>query len=254
MSAAALTGKDGAMGAKDDRSAAAGERETARLGLLLTLPAQLLVLFNTANAYLDLRYRERLMALRRDELRSRRETLALIRRMADGGAATRLEITRSAARVAEIEAQLPGLEAAIAAKRNEIAVLVGTAPGGVETGRGGSIPRPTLSPEVGIPADLLRNRPDILAAERRYYAALADLGAAEAARYPRLSLSGAISITAIRAGRDLTQAHLGPLVQLPAIPGTATEAAVGARRAAVTAGSPGSIRSGACTTDSRAGS
>ena len=192
--------------------------------------ARLLVLFNTANAYAGLRYRERLLDLRERELQDRRRTLALVRELADADGATKLEITRSAARVAELEAQLPQVRTAVQASLNQIAVLVGRSPGRftLPPGRAGGIPAPRLSPDVGIPADLLRNRPDIRSAERSYYLALAELDAAEAARYPSLSLSGAISVGA-GGGTRGTQAYFGPTLQLPDLIGHATDAAVAAR-------------------------
>ena len=82
--------------------------------------------------------------------------------------------------------------------------------------------------DVGIPADLLRNRPDIQIAERMYYAALQDIGAAKAQLYPSLSLGGAISLTSAR-GRTSTEYFFGPAVQFPDLLSKAPRAAVDAR-------------------------
>ena len=195
--------------------------------------ARLLVLFNTANAYATLRYRERLLDLRTRELQDRRRTLSLVRDLRAADGATRIETTRSSARVAELEAQLPEVRTAVQSSLNQIAVLVGQSPGQftLPPGQASGIPVPRLSPDVGIPADLLRNRPDIRSAERGYYLALAELDAAEAARYPSLSLSGAISLSA-GAGRG-AQAFFGPTLQFPDLIGNTTEAAVAARQSAV---------------------
>lgn len=194
--------------------------------------AQLLVLFNITNAYVDLRYRQRLLALLQQELQSRQQTLALTRQMADASSATRLDTTRSAARVAEIQAQLPGVQAAVVMKLNEIAVLAGHAPGTLplDLSSGGQ-PVPDLSPDVGIPADLLRNRPDIRIAERRYYAALAAVGVARAGLYPRLSLTGAITLNAFEAGQGGASYFFGPTVQFPSLPMGSARAGVEARSA-----------------------
>ena len=202
---------------------AAAEADTARL----------LVLFNTANAYATLRYRERLLGLRTRELQDRRRTLSLVRDLADADDATQLDATRASARVAELEAQLPEARTAVQSSLNQLAVLVGQSPGRftLPPGPSGGIPVPRLSPDVGIPADLLRNRPDIRSAERGYYLALAELDQAEAARYPSLSLSGAISLGA-GAGRG-AQAYFGPTVQFPDLIGNRTEAAIAARQSAV---------------------
>lgn len=197
--------------------------------------ARLLVVLNVANAYLDLRYQQRLRDLSREEQASRRRTLALTRTLVAVESATRLEVARSEARVAEIEARMPGLEAAIRTKVNEVAVLAGKAPGqlalGLEAGSG--LPKPALTPKVGIPADLLRNRPDIQVSEAQYYASLADLTAAEAARYPRLSLTGTMSLSALEGGRSAASHVFGPQLTLPSLPGAAAKASVDAQAAAV---------------------
>lgn len=197
--------------------------------------AQLLVLLNTANAYVDLRYRERLVSLRTRELSGRRQTLSLTQQMASADEATRLDITRSRARVAELEAQLPSLRANVQASRNELAVLVGAIPGQLDmpAGQAGHIPHPNLTPDVGIPADLLRNRPDVRVAERSYYVALAELDAAEAARYPSLSLSGAISVNLLSANSGGASYFFGPSVQFPDLIGNTNQAAAEARASAL---------------------
>lgn len=194
--------------------------------------AQLLLLYNMANAYVELRYRQRIIALSRQELASRRETLNLTRTLARAEAATRLEITRSEARVAEIRSQIPAQEAAVEAKLNEIAVLAGATPGTLPTELAALLnatagqPVPSLSPDVGIPADLLRNRPDIRIAERRYYMATAEIGIARAALYPRLSLSGAISVNVVGASPASADYFFGPVVQFPSLPTSATNAGI----------------------------
>lgn len=192
--------------------------------------AQLLVILNLSNAYIDLRYNQRLLVQRSQDLASRRKTLALTQSFFDADSATRLDIVRSQAVVSEIEGQIPGVKAAIAGKKAEIAVLVGLVPGTlpVDLDKGAGMPRPHLSPEVGIPADLLRNRPDILIAERLYYAALQDIGAAKAQLYPSLSLGGAISLTSAL-GNSSTEYYFGPSVQFPPLLSKSPRATVDAR-------------------------
>lgn len=201
--------------------------------------AQLLMLYSIATTYADLRYQQRLLALSRAELGNRNATLALTRTLEAADQATRLEITRSEARVAEIRAELPGLEAQVRSTLNELAILGGTQPGGLPEAlyaglaHGAGQPVPSLSPEVGIPADLLRNRPDIAVAEAAYYAAIADVGVAQAELYPRLSLTGAISLNGLDARSDGVEYFFGPVVAFPSLPLGATRASVEARHSAV---------------------
>jgi multidrug efflux system outer membrane protein len=189
--------------------------------------AQLLVLSNLANTYAELRYNQRLLAIRRDEMASRRATLEQTEQMQAEDAATRIDLTRAMARVAEIEAQVPSILAAIEGKKNQLAVLAGTAPGTLDIplDRAGQ-PGPRFAPDTGIPSDLLRNRPDIRIAERGYYAAIAETDAARAAQYPSLSLSGTISVSALQGGVSATSYAFGPSIVLPVIPGKAAKAGV----------------------------
>jgi multidrug efflux system outer membrane protein len=79
---------------------------------------------------------------------------------------------------------------------------------------------------VGIPADLLRNRPDIRIAERRYYAALSTIDVARADLYPRLSLTGAISLDTLGGGIEY---FFGPVLQFPNQPLGQAQGGVAAR-------------------------
>ena len=133
----------------------------------------------------------------------RERTLTLTRELRNADTATHLDTARSQARVAEVHAQLPGQMAAATTYLNELAVLTGAVPVTLPvdmTCRPTAImsqPVPALLPQVGVPADQLRNRPDIRIAERTYCSAVADIGVARADLYPRLSLSGAITLDAI---------------------------------------------------------
>ena len=181
--------------------------------------ARLLLLSNITAAYVDLRFQQRSLQLRRQELGSRRRTLDLVRRLGQGNAGTRLDTVRAEALVSETQALIPGSEAAIRVQKNRIAVLLGVAPGQVGTALtgGGGQPVATLPADIGIPADLLRNRPDIRITERLYYAAVAEIGVAQAALYPALSLGGEISLSAFGGARG-SDYFFGPTLRLPALP------------------------------------
>ena len=228
----------------DPYGARRAEADAARAGIEVAeaevAAARLLVLYNLGNAYMDLRYRQTLLTLRNQEMRGRKQTLAMTRTLFEVENATRLDIARSEARVAELEAQIPSLRASIMAQQNEIAVLVGVQPGslgvlGIDLDTNSPQPKPDMAADVGIPADLIRNRPDIHIAERRYYIALAGLTAAEAALYPRLSLSGSITLNAAEGGRSGAGYSFGPTLQLPSFPGTTARAGVTGARARVAA-------------------
>ena len=186
--------------------------------------ARLLLLLNISNAYIDLRFHQTSLALRQSELASRRQTLELIERLQRGNAATQVDVVKAQALVAETLAEIPGLRAAINASRNEIAVLTGHVPGTLKIDliSGGRQPRVSMSPDIGIPADLLRNRPDIRVAERSYYAALRDMASARADLYPQLSLTGTLTRSSAGGG---TEYFFGPSLTFPVLPNTVRRAA-----------------------------
>ena len=200
--------------------------------------ARLLILYNVANAYVDLRYRQRLLQVRLSEIQSRTQTLDLTRTLVGQKTATRLDQIWAEARLAEAQAQIPSLRAAIQSSKYQIAMLLGMPPGAIDIDLDSHArqPQPGMSAQVGIPADLLRNRPDIRIAERLYYASVAEVGVADAALYPSLSLVGEITLASIHGGAAGSEYVFGPTVRLPALPGGSRRAAVAARVVASPAG------------------
>lgn len=146
-------------------------------------------------AYVDLRFSQASLASRQQDLTSRRRTLGDIRRLLDAGAATQLDLLRAQALVSETQGQIPALAADVLRQRNRISTLLGRPVGSlpINLGYPGTQPDPAMRSVAGVPADLLRARPDIRQAERLYAAAVSDMGAAQAARYPSLSLRGAVT-------------------------------------------------------------
>lgn len=101
-----------------------------------------------------------------------------------------VEVFQARRQLAAIESQIPNTEARIATLSNALAVLSGQAPRGESYPAAKALPALPPLPATGIPADLLRNRPDIRAAGARIAAADHQLAAAIAARYPSLRLTG----------------------------------------------------------------
>lgn len=219
-------------------AANAGEAAAAAAG------ARLFLLGELAEAYLSLRYNQRLLVLAQSDASRQRQTLELARTLSAQGEGTRIESVRSEARLASLQAQMPGLEAAVAKDIARIAILAGDAPGALPPDLMAALqktraqPRATMAPDPGLPADLVRNRPDIQAAEARYDAARAGLGQARAALYPRLSLTGTIEAERTVLGGTSGgggQVSLGPNLRLPALPQGPARAGVDAASARVEA-------------------
>ena len=122
--------------------------------------------------------------------------------------------------MAETQSEIPQLDASIVQSRNRLSTLLGKPVGAlpIDLGYRGAQPMPQNVAELGVPADLLRARPDIRQAERLYAAAVSDVGVADAARYPSLRLSGLITAP-LGGGQDVTSFVAGlvmPVFNQPA--------------------------------------
>src|SRR6185369_6870279 len=138
-----------------------------------------------------------------------RRLLAMIRLQYEKGIAAELQKNQAEGSLTEAEAQIPVLQAGLDSAMNALDVLLGVQPG---THRAELAPlkpipaAPTLA-ETGTPAEMLRRRPDLIAAERRLAAANARIGVAVAEYYPKFSLGALLgSATAIASGNLFTGA------------------------------------------------
>ncbi len=147
-----------------------------------------------AGAYVELRFLQQLSVLNQRDLRSRSRSLNNLTTLADQGNATRLDVVRAQALLSETRADISQNTGRIAGQKHRIATLLGKPLGllEVDLASNGVQPLPTRILTAGVPANLVRNKRDVLQAEALYEAALRDLGAARAARYPSLTLSGNI--------------------------------------------------------------
>lgn len=185
-------------------------------GLLVSLAAELTL------AYVDARTLEaRLAAIRKNvDLQSR--TLKLAQNRYQAGNGTALTVVRTERLLESTRARIPELERALTAAKYRINVLLGTPPNHQTLQPG---PMPAVPPLIGIglPVDLLTRRPDIRQAFHRFHAAVARIGAAEAERYPALSLSGTLTLSSDTLGgmldRDALLYTLGPGIHFPILDG-----------------------------------
>ena len=165
-------------------SAARADAETVRLAWLAELIA----------AYADARYYQEVLALTRDTIKAREETVDITRSQYEAGAATEYELAEAQALLSTARASLPQYAALFDARVYAIATLLNE-PAGPILGRmqnGAAQLRTPGGARTGGPADLLRNRPDVRSAEAELAAAVAEVGVAEAALYPSLSLTGSV--------------------------------------------------------------
>lgn len=179
-----------------------------------------------ASAYTDLRYHQAALSLTRRSLESRRKSLDLTRRQLELGVAGRMDLLQAEQLVAETEASLPAFEVGFDQALARLAALTAQTSQGLrpQLSKGAKQPQPRFKPAVGLPAEVIRNRPDVRLQERLYAAAAYEVGVAERNFLPSLSLSGQIAPTRISGGGSVTPWSFGPQINLPIFAGGALRA------------------------------
>jgi NodT family efflux transporter outer membrane factor (OMF) lipoprotein len=161
--------------------------------------AQVTLAAEVARNYVEARALQERLAIARANLASQSETLELTRWRVQAGLASSLDAERASTSVEQTRALIPPIETSLAEARHRLAILVGLAPASLRDELASAAPIPQIPDPltIGIPADVLRQRPDVAAAERALAAETARIGEAVAARYPTPSLSGSIGLEAL---------------------------------------------------------
>ena len=190
-------------GQRRAREAASADQEGAVASLH---DAQVTLAAEVARSYVEARSFQERIAIARASLASQSETLALTDWRVQAGLASSLDAEQARTNVEQTRASIPPLETSLAEAEHRLATLLGLAPAELRDDLAAAAPIPQIPDPLtlGIPADILRQRPDVAAAERAVAAETARVGEAKAARYPTLSLSGSIGLEALTLGA-LTQ-------------------------------------------------
>jgi HAE1 family hydrophobic/amphiphilic exporter-1 len=148
-----------------------------------------------ADAYVSVRTSQARLEAALDNIESQRRSLQLASDRFNAGLVSQLDVEQGQSNLSNSEASVPTLEASLQVALNRLAVLLGTAPGSVhdELAEVSPIPMPPDEVIVLIPADLVRQRPDIRRAERQLAQQTALIGVATADLYPSFSLAGFLS-------------------------------------------------------------
>jgi multidrug efflux system outer membrane protein len=214
--------------------------EAARAEYLATVAAQrafyLSLIADTANTYFELVETEEQIALAEATTESRREELRIARLRLDNGVTSALPYRQAETLLTQAEQQLAVERLALAQLRNQLAVLVGgTAPAGLPNGLTLAAQADDRQLAVGLPSNLLLVRPDIIAAEEQLRAARANIGAARAAFFPTISLTGSAGLTSNSLDGLFSSDGLGwsfgPTITLPIFDWGAREADLDLARA-----------------------
>mgnify|MGYP000888403352 FL=1 len=165
--------------------------ESAKNSIRLALASQV------TKTYFSLRAADKQLIIAKDTLESQRRTVALNKIRYDNGKISELDLRRSESTAAASAVRVNQLEMTLGKYENSLLVLMGREPKEFitrEIPRGltlDELPEPPSVP-LGIPADMLRSRPDVKTAEQNYKTSLANLGSARAGQYPTLSFDGLI--------------------------------------------------------------
>jgi NodT family efflux transporter outer membrane factor (OMF) lipoprotein len=193
-------------GLRRGREAARAEYEASEAGAIAT---RLAVAAQTADVYVTIRGLQARIAIARQQAQTRRELLATVKLQFEKGIAAELQMRQAEGSLAQVEAQIPVLEAGLDAAMNTLDVLLGVQPGTYRTELAPEAPVPAAPglAETGTPAEMIRRRPDLIVAERRLAAASARIGVAVSEYYPKFSLGALLgSATAIASGNLFTGA------------------------------------------------
>lgn len=158
---------------------------------------KVLILAETARTYISARLNQELERIAKEDIRDLETYLEKIRARHDAGADCNVELVQAQANLATVRATLPTIQARFLACTTRLASLMGTTPERVVEilqQDEGLIPNAPDALAVGIPADILRRRPDIRALERRIAQQTALIGVQQAELYPKFYVDGVFGL------------------------------------------------------------
>ena len=193
-------------GLRRGREAALAEYQASDAGASAT---RLAVAAQTADIYISIRGLQARLDIAHKQVQTQQELLARVNLLYSKGLAAELQVHQAEGALAQVQASVPVLDTALASAMNALDVMLGSPPGThrTELAEVVAIPAAPQIATMGSPSELLRRRPDLLAAERQLAASNARIGVAIAEYYPKLSLSGLIgSATSVSSGNLFSNA------------------------------------------------
>ncbi len=194
------------------RRTAQAERAEAQAASAMHDGVRVSVSAEAADAYFQARGLQSRITLAQAETATDARLLALVRQRVTDGVATRRLLAHAQAQLARTRASLPPLQSALQRQFNRLDVLMGEPPGTIAPELAQAPTRyaiPAIDTGDG-PRQLLRRRPDVIAAERRLAASNARIGAALSEYYPKVSLAGLLGFESLGGGALLAAAEFQP--------------------------------------------
>ncbi|NNJ78360.1 MAG: efflux transporter outer membrane subunit [Xanthomonadales bacterium] len=177
--------------------------------------AQVLLASAVVGTYTTIRSLEEQLAIARQNVAIQQRSYDITEVLYRNGSDSELDMQQALTLLLSTQATIPALETTLVRARNALSVLLGEAPGRLVTQleRGGGLPDVPADIAIGLPADLLRQRPDVRQAEYLAMAQNAAVGLAAADLYPSFSLTGSIGV----ASNTLGDADFGDLFSSDAL-------------------------------------
>ena len=190
---------------------------------------QLSVIAEVASAYLTWQADQHLLKITQDTLKSQQDSLDLIQMGVNGGVQTALDLHQAETTVATAQANLAQYTRQVAQDRNALVVLIGTPlPDDLPPGVQLDDQKLLADLPAGVPSTVLAQRPDVLAAEHNLLAANANIGAARAAFFPSVSLTGSYGTASTQLSglfdKGSTAWTFSPQISIPIFAGGANAA------------------------------
>lgn len=157
-----------------------------------------LLIAETATSYVEARSHQEQMAIVEANIGVQSETVRLVRSRFDNAKVDMLDVSQAEGSLKGVEAGYPTFRILYRESINRLSVLIGCPPGAVDSvmSEPRAIPHAPERVAAGIPAELLRRRPDLRAVERKIAAQTARIGAAEGELYPQFSITGTFGLEA----------------------------------------------------------
>jgi len=176
------------------------------------------LLGDIASTYAEIRTLQQRLQFAQTNVKLQQETYTIAQARFRGGQVTELDVDQAASALAQTQALIPQLELQLRFATNRMCILLGIPPRDLVDVIGvGAIPEVPADLVVGIPADLLRQRPDVRRAEREVAAQSARVGIATAELYPHIGITGTIGYQAENFSRLFSEraftGTVGPVFQ-----------------------------------------
>ena len=180
---------------------------SSQTGTRITVAAE------AADAYMQIRGAQARLIFAKDQIATDKHLVELVQQRKDAGVASDRELAQAQALLSQAKATIPLLTVSLEAQLNRLDVLMGAQPGtyAAELSSVADIPDVPEISGYGTPTELLRRRPDIIAAERMVAASNARIGQALAEYYPKLSLSGIVGSQALAPAHLFEQQGFQPI-------------------------------------------